>query len=180
MVSKNLTELLSNPTLARKSITFMKETLTTRTGPSNSTDTGQTPRNRPSTTQGCMLKNHTLPGARYTICQKTNFLILKKTLTEYLDKSFIRINNSPAATPVFFVKKPGGNLRFCVDCRNFNRITKKKTPPLPLFYEIFRNIGKTKWYVTVRTQNSATLLTKHTDEAPQLSTASVPTEFVTV
>ena len=74
---------------------------------------------------------------------KKKFLVLKKTLAEYLDKSFIRLNNSPATTPIFFVKNPGGNLRFCVDYRNFNRITKKE---LPLIDEIFRNIGKTKWY----------------------------------
>ena len=33
---------------------------------------------------------------------KDKFLVLKKTLTEYLDKCFIRINNSPAATLIFF------------------------------------------------------------------------------
>ena len=49
-------------------------------------------------------------------------------MTEYLDKSFIRVNNSPAATPVPFVKKLGGSLRFCVDYRSFNRIMKKKIP----------------------------------------------------
>ena len=77
---------------------------------------------------------------------KDEFLVLKKTLTEYLDKNFIRITNSPVAAPVFFVKNPGRSLRFCVDYRNFNRITKKNKYFLPLIYETFRNIGKTKWY----------------------------------
>ena len=63
---------------------------------------------------------------------KDEFLVLRKTLTEYLDKSFIRVSNSPAAAPVFFVKKPGGGLRFCVDYRGFNRITKKDRYLLPL------------------------------------------------
>ena len=44
-------------------------------------------------------------------------LVLRKTLTEYLDKGFIRVSNSPAAAPVLFVRKPGGGLRFCVDYR---------------------------------------------------------------
>ena len=78
---------------------------------------------------------------------KNEFLVLRKTLTEYLDKGFIRVSNSPAATPVFFVKKPGGSLRFFVDYRNFNRITKKNKYPLPLIYETLRNIGKAKWYI---------------------------------
>ena len=74
---------------------------------------------------------------------KNEFLVLRKTLTEYMDKGFIRINNSSAATPVLFVKKPEESLRFCVDYRGFNRITKKNYF-LPLIYETFRNIGKTK------------------------------------
>ena len=77
---------------------------------------------------------------------KDEFLVLKKTLTEYLDKSFIRVSNSLAAAPVFFVKKPGGSLQFCVDYRNLNRITKKDRYLLPLIYETLRNIGKAKWY----------------------------------
>ena len=75
---------------------------------------------------------------------KDEFLVLRKTLTEYLDKGFIRVSNSPAATPVFFVKKPGGGLRFWVNYRSFNRITKKDKYLLPLIYETFRNIGKAK------------------------------------
>ena len=75
---------------------------------------------------------------------KDEFLVLRKTLTEYLDKGFIRVSNSPAAAPVFFVKKPGGGLRFCVDYRGLNRITKKDRYLLPLIYETFRNIGKAK------------------------------------
>ena len=47
----------------------------------------------------------------------------------------------------FLLKKPGRNLRFCVDYRNFNRITKKDKYFLPLIYETFRSIGKTKWYI---------------------------------
>ena len=84
-------------------------------------------------------------GPLYNMSQD-ELLVLRKTLTEYLDKSFIRVNNSPAAAPVFFVKKLGGGLRFCVDYRRFNRITKKDRYFLPLIYETFRNIGKAKWY----------------------------------
>ena len=73
---------------------------------------------------------------------KDEFLVLRKTLTEYLNNFFIRISNSPVATPVFFlVKKPDGSLRFHIDYRNFNHVTKNNS--LPLIYEIFRNIGKT-------------------------------------
>ena len=77
---------------------------------------------------------------------RDELLVLRRTLTEYLDKGFIRVSNSSAAAPVLFVRKPGGGLRFCVDYRGLNKITKKDRYPLPLIYETLRNIGRAKWY----------------------------------
>ena len=77
---------------------------------------------------------------------RDELLVLRKTLTEYLDKGFIRVSNSPAAAPVLFVRKPGGGLRFCVDYRGLNKITRKDRYPLPLIQETLRNAGKAKWY----------------------------------
>jgi transposase InsO family protein/predicted aspartyl protease len=77
---------------------------------------------------------------------KGELLVLRKTLTEYLDKGFIRVSNSPAAAPVLFVRKPGGGLRFCVDYRGLNQVTRKDRYPLPLIHETLRNVGKAKWY----------------------------------
>ena len=72
--------------------------------------------------------------------------MLQKTLTEYLDKGFIQVSSSPATTPILFVWKPGGGLRFCVDYQGLNRITRKDQYPLPLIYETLRNISQAKWY----------------------------------
>lgn len=77
---------------------------------------------------------------------RDELLVLRTTLTDLLDKGFIRVSNSPAAAPVLFVKKPGGGLRFCVDYRGLNRITRKDRYPLPLIYETLRTIGQAKWY----------------------------------
>ena len=54
---------------------------------------------------------------------------LRKYLKENLDKGFIRASQSPAASPVLFVKSPGGGLRFCVDYRGLNAITVKSRYP---------------------------------------------------
>src|ERR1700712_4404850 len=77
---------------------------------------------------------------------RDELLVLRTTLTDLLDKGFIRVSNSPAAAPVLFVKKPGGGLRFCVDYRGLNKITKKDRYPLPLIYETLRNISKARWF----------------------------------
>ena len=48
-------------------------------------------------------------GPLYTMSRE-KLLVLWKTLTDYLDKGFIRVSNSPATAPVLFAKKPGGGL----------------------------------------------------------------------
>jgi len=77
---------------------------------------------------------------------RDELLVLRKTLTEYLDKGFIRVSNSPAAAPVLFVRKPAGGLRFCVDYRGLNKITRKDRYLLPLIYETLQSIGRAKWF----------------------------------
>ena len=77
---------------------------------------------------------------------RDELLVLRKTLTEYLDKGFIRVSNSPAAAPVLFAKKPGGGLRFCVDYRALNQLTRKDRYPLPLINETLERIGKATWF----------------------------------
>ncbi len=76
---------------------------------------------------------------------REELLLLRKTLTEYLDKNFIRISSSSAAAPVLFARKPSGGLRFCVDYRALNAITRKDRYPLPLIRETLRLISRAKW-----------------------------------
>ena len=77
---------------------------------------------------------------------REELLVLRKTLTELLDKNFIRVSQSSAAAPVLFARKPGGGLRFCVDYRALNAITQKDRYPLPLIRETFRLISKARWF----------------------------------
>lgn len=77
---------------------------------------------------------------------RDELLVLRKTLTDYLNKGFIRVSNSPAAAPVLFAKKPGGGLRFCVDYRALNKLTRKDRYPLPLIQETLESLTKAKWF----------------------------------
>lgn len=76
-------------------------------------------------------------------------LVLRKELIELLDKGWIRASSSPAASPILFAKKPGGGLRFCVDYRALNAITRKDRYPLPLIQETLNNISKAKWFTKI-------------------------------
>ncbi|KAM3518662.1 hypothetical protein MY4038_010033 [Beauveria bassiana] len=65
---------------------------------------------------------------------RDELLVLREYLEENLGKGFIRASRSPAASPVLFVRKPGGGLRFCVDYRALNALTVKNRYPIPLHY----------------------------------------------
>ncbi|KAI0992107.1 hypothetical protein K3495_g16079 [Podosphaera aphanis] len=68
------------------------------------------------------------------------------TLTDLLNKGWIRPSSSSAAAPVLFAKKPSGGLRFCVDYCGLNAITIPDRYPLPLFKETLRQLSKAKWF----------------------------------
>ena len=89
--------------------------------------------------------NDDVPAMLLYQISKDQLLVLCKTLTELLDNGFIRVSNLPAAAPVIFVKKPGGGLRFCVDYRRLNEISRKDSYPTPCIDETLRTIAAAKY-----------------------------------
>ena len=57
--------------------------------------------------------------------------IIRKEVQVMKDASIIRTSKSPWAFPVVLVPKPDGSIRFCIDYRKLNAITKKDVYPLP-------------------------------------------------
>ena len=74
----------------------------------------------------------------------------RKALDEYVDdslaKGFIQESKSPAGYPVFYVPKPDGGLRLCVDYRQLNEITVKNAYTLPLIQELRDQLQGAKWF----------------------------------
>ncbi|CAL3965802.1 unnamed protein product [Diplocarpon coronariae] len=60
---------------------------------------------------------------------------MREYLIDNLKKGFIRPSNAAFSSPVLFVKKPKGGLRFCIDYQELNRLTKKDRYPLLLIIE---------------------------------------------
>ncbi|SOV09705.1 uncharacterized protein UDID_19292 [Ustilago sp. UG-2017a] len=74
-----------------------------------------------------------------------------KTLREYLEenlaKGFISPSDSPAVSPILFVKKKDGSLHLCVDYRGLNQITIRNRYPLPLIDELLDRLREA-WFFT--------------------------------
>ena len=89
--------------------------------------------------------NDDVPAMPLYQMSKDQLLVLRKTLIELLDNGFIRVSNSPAVAPVIFVKKPGGGLRFYVDYRQLNEISRKDSYLIPRIDKTLRTIAAAKY-----------------------------------
>lgn len=83
-------------------------------------------------------------GPLYGISRE-KLLVLRKTLTELLYKNWIRASSSLGGAPVLLIKRPGSELRFCVDYHALNAITGRDRYPLPLIGETLRMVSCAKW-----------------------------------
>ena len=66
----------------------------------------------------------------YRVSKKEEDFI-KHELKNMIDNDIVRPSKSPWSSPVVLVKKKNGQLRFCVDYRKLNKLTKKDAYPLP-------------------------------------------------
>jgi hypothetical protein len=71
-------------------------------------------------------------------------LLIKKYLKKHLDKEFIESSTAFYASLILFAKKLDDELRFCVDYRKLNAITKKNRYSISLIAETIVRLFKTK------------------------------------
>jgi hypothetical protein len=65
---------------------------------------------------------------------------VKEYLTANLKKGFITPNKAPYASPILFAEKSDGGLRFCVDYRKLNALTKRDRYPIALIDEALARV----------------------------------------
>jgi transposase InsO family protein len=96
--------------------------------------------------------------------------LVKEYLDENVRKNFIVASQAPFASPVLFVRKPGGGLRFCVDYRKLNALTKKDRYPLPLIEETLAQITGAKILSKIDIRHAFNRIRMATDEDEDLTT----------
>ena len=68
-----------------------------------------------------------------------------KQISEMLDQGIISPSTSPWASPIVLVRKKSGELRFCIDYRKLNQITRKDAHPLPRVDDLLDSVGHAKF-----------------------------------
>ena len=71
----------------------------------------------------------------------TSQTFINKEVQQMLENKLIKESTSPWTSPVVLVRKKNGKLRFCVDYRKLNSITKKDSYPLPRIDEMLDSLA---------------------------------------
>ena len=83
---------------------------------------------------------------RVPIAQKE---IVKNEIKKMLDQNIIEPSNSPWSSPIVLVTKPDNTIRFCIDYRKLNAVTKKDAYPLPRIAEALDTLSSEKYFCTL-------------------------------
>ena len=74
---------------------------------------------------------------------------VKALLNDMEKRGIIQPSKSPWASPVVLVRKKDNTLRFCVDYRRLNELTRKDAYPLPRVDDTLETLSGSRWFSTL-------------------------------
>ena len=80
----------------------------------------------------------------FSVCQE-----VAKQLHNMQEGGVIEPSNSTWSSPVVMVQKKEGTLRFCIDYRELNKVTRKDTYSLPRVDDLLDQIGHSRYFTTL-------------------------------
>ena len=75
--------------------------------------------------------------------------VADKEIKRMLDMGVIEPSMSPWSSPIVLAAKKGGDVRFCIDFRKVNAVTKKDSFPLPRIDDSLHRLEGSSWFSTM-------------------------------
>ncbi len=97
-------------------------------------------------------------------------------MKEHLDKKFIESNIALYASSFLFAKKSNDELRFCVNYRKLNAITKKNKYSISLIIKTIARLFKVKWMTKIDIRHAFNRIRMHFKEDEDLTTFRIKYE----
>ena len=91
-----------------------------------------------------------IPYRRLPLAKK---VVAEEEISKMLKEGVIVPSTSPWSSPVCMVTKKDGTIRFCIDYRKLNGLTKKNSYPLPRIDETIDSLGGNEWFCTIDLQS---------------------------
>ena len=75
--------------------------------------------------------------------------LVQQHVDKMLKNGIIEPSTGPWSSPIVMVKKRDGSMRFCIDFRKVNDLTKKDAHPLPRIDDTLDTLGEAQWFSTL-------------------------------
>ena len=102
-----------------------------------------------------------IPYRRMPLSKKAK---MEEAMMDMLEGGVIRPSTSPWSSPIQMTTKKDGTIRFCVDYRGLNGVTKKNAYPLPRIDECLDSLGGNKWFSCLDLQSGYWQIGMHPDD----------------
>ena len=93
----------------------------------------------------------------------------RELLDGMLDRGVIQPSDSPWASPVVLVPKKDGSLRFGIDYRRVNAVTRKDAYPLLRVDDTLDTLAGSKWFSTLDMLNGYWQVEVHPDDCEKMA-----------